>query len=139
MYVHTAYRYCSEHTLCHLLVLLLLFIFSYEVCLKFGKETAPRDFIPSSQYTWYKKVPGRDLPVRRMELTPVSKSLYEPREAMRHERLSSGIIIRRSVHLSPSAVSDRLSLVILLRLIFIFVHTTVCACACACVLPVRLV
>lgn len=51
---------------------------------------------------------------------------------MRHERLSSGIIIRRSVHLSPSAVSDRLSFVTV-RLIFIFVHTTVCACACACV------
>lgn len=53
---------------------------SSPMCLKFGKETARIDFIPSSQYPWYKKVPGRDLPVRRMELTPVSKSLYEPRE-----------------------------------------------------------
>lgn len=56
------------------------FFSSSPMCLKFGKETARIDFIPSSQYTWYKKVPGRDLPVRRMELTPVSKSLYEPRE-----------------------------------------------------------
>lgn len=45
---------------------------------------------------------------------------------MRHdERLSSGIIIRRSVHLSPSAVSDRLSLVTASSN-FLYLYTLLC-------------